>query len=63
MGFLTETCNFNTTAPPDLKAEIMKDLQKPEFSIRKEGRFFSIIVLSFIVVGGINTHHENVKKL
>ncbi|KAM9663621.1 histamine N-methyltransferase [Trichechus inunguis] len=48
--FLTETCNFNTTAPPDLKAEIMKDLQEPEFSVKKEGKIFFNNNLSFIVV-------------
>ncbi|XP_007086465.1 histamine N-methyltransferase [Panthera tigris] len=48
--FLTETCNFNTTAPPDLKAEIMKDLQESEFSIKKEGKVLFNNNLSFIVV-------------
>ncbi|XP_055973595.1 histamine N-methyltransferase [Sorex fumeus] len=48
--FLTETCNFTTTAPPDLKAEIMKDLQEPEFSIKKDGKVLFNNSLSFIVV-------------
>uniref|UniRef100_A0A2K6G7K8 Histamine N-methyltransferase n=1 Tax=Propithecus coquereli TaxID=379532 RepID=A0A2K6G7K8_PROCO len=48
--FLTETCNFNSTAPPDLKAEILKDLQEPEFSIKKEGKVLFNNTLSFIVV-------------
>ena len=48
--FLTETCNFSTTAPPDLKAEIMKDLQEPEFSVKKEGKVLFNNSLSFIVV-------------
>lgn len=48
--FLTETCNFNKTAPPDLKAEIMKDLQEPEFSVKKEGKILFNNNLSFIVV-------------
>ncbi|XP_061055590.1 histamine N-methyltransferase [Eubalaena glacialis] len=48
--FLTETCNFSTTAPPDLKAEIMKDLQEPEFSVNKEGKVLFNNSLSFIVV-------------
>ncbi|XP_008591352.1 PREDICTED: histamine N-methyltransferase isoform X2 [Galeopterus variegatus] len=48
--FLTETCNFSTTAPPDLKAEIMKDLQEPEFSFKKEGKVLFNNTLSFIVV-------------
>ncbi|GAB1286027.1 Histamine N-methyltransferase [Apodemus speciosus] len=34
--FLTETCNFSKTAPLNLKMEIMKDLQEPEFSVKKE---------------------------
>ncbi|XP_062055370.1 histamine N-methyltransferase [Lepus europaeus] len=50
LDFLTETCNFNTTAPPDLKAELMKDLQEPEFSIRKEGKILFNNNLSFIVI-------------
>ncbi|XP_059783104.1 histamine N-methyltransferase [Balaenoptera ricei] len=48
--FLTETRNFSTTAPPDLKAEIMKDLQEPEFSVKKEGKVLFNNSLSFIVV-------------
>ncbi|XP_004613759.1 histamine N-methyltransferase [Sorex araneus] len=48
--FLTETCNFTTTAPPDLKAEIMKDLQEPEFSVKKDGKVLFNNSLSFIVV-------------
>ncbi|XP_057350465.1 histamine N-methyltransferase [Manis pentadactyla] len=48
--FLTETCNFSKTAPPDLKAEIMKDLQEPEFSVKKEGKVLFNNSLSFIVV-------------
>uniref|UniRef100_A0A8C2N4Q6 Histamine N-methyltransferase n=1 Tax=Cricetulus griseus TaxID=10029 RepID=A0A8C2N4Q6_CRIGR len=48
--FLTETCNFNKTAPPDLRAEIMKDLQEPEFSVKKEGKVLFNNNLSFIVV-------------
>lgn len=48
--FLTETCNFSKTAPLDLKAEIMKDLQEPEFSVKKEGKVLFNNNLSFIVV-------------
>ncbi|XP_027621481.1 histamine N-methyltransferase [Tupaia chinensis] len=48
--FLTETCNFSTTAPPDLKAQIMIDLQQPEFSVKKEGKILFNNSLSFIVV-------------
>nr|XP_031533632.1 histamine N-methyltransferase [Vicugna pacos] len=47
--FLTETRHFNKTAPPDLKAEITKDLQEPEFSIKKEGKVLFNNNLSFIV--------------
>ncbi|XP_035879440.1 histamine N-methyltransferase isoform X1 [Phyllostomus discolor] len=50
LDFLTETCNFNTTAPPDLKAEIMKALQEPEFSVKKDGKVLFNNNLSFIVV-------------
>uniref|UniRef100_A0A2K5UBL6 Histamine N-methyltransferase n=3 Tax=Macaca TaxID=9539 RepID=A0A2K5UBL6_MACFA len=49
--FLTETCNFNATAPPDLKAELVKDLQEPEFSTKKEGKVLFNNNLSFIVIG------------
>lgn len=48
--FLTETCNFLTTAPPDLRAEIMKDLQGPEFIVRKEGKILFDNSLSFITI-------------
>ncbi|XP_027256759.2 histamine N-methyltransferase isoform X2 [Cricetulus griseus] len=48
--FLIETCNFNKTAPPDLRALIMKDLQEPEFSVKKEGKVLFNNNLSFIVV-------------
>ncbi|XP_053453800.1 histamine N-methyltransferase [Nycticebus coucang] len=50
MDFLTETCHFSTTAPPDLKTEILKDLQEPEFSVKKEGKILFNNTLSFIVV-------------
>lgn len=50
--FLTETCHFNATAPPDLKEEIMKDLQEPEFSVKKGGKVLFNNSLSFIVVWG-----------
>lgn len=50
LDFLTETCNFNTTAPPDLKEELMKALQEPEFSNRKEGKILFNNNLSFIVI-------------
>lgn len=48
--FLTETCNFSKTAPQGLKEEIMKDLQEPEFSVKKEGKVLFNNNLSFIVV-------------
>ncbi|XP_036989105.2 histamine N-methyltransferase isoform X1 [Artibeus jamaicensis] len=48
--FLTETYNFSTTAPPDLKAEITKALQEPEFSVKKDGKVLFNNNLSFIVV-------------
>ncbi|XP_075386137.1 histamine N-methyltransferase [Tenrec ecaudatus] len=50
LDFLTETCNFNTTAPMALKAEIMQDLQEPEFSVKRDGKIFFNNNLSFIVV-------------
>ncbi|XP_066088854.1 histamine N-methyltransferase [Saccopteryx bilineata] len=50
LDFLTETCHFNTTAPGDLRAEIVKDLQEPEFSVKKDGKVLFNNNLSFIVV-------------
>ncbi|XP_006834635.1 PREDICTED: histamine N-methyltransferase-like [Chrysochloris asiatica] len=50
LDFLTETCNFNKTAPSALKAEIMKDLQEPEFSVKNQGKIFFNNNLSVIVI-------------
>ncbi|XP_074071172.1 histamine N-methyltransferase [Macrotis lagotis] len=50
LDFLTETCQFSKTAPPDLKAEIIEDLQRPGFSVKEKGKILFHNHLSFIVV-------------
>ncbi|XP_027691414.1 histamine N-methyltransferase [Vombatus ursinus] len=49
LDFLTETCHFSKTAPPDLKAEIIEDLQRPGFSIKERGKILFHNHLSFIL--------------
>ncbi|XP_053111004.1 histamine N-methyltransferase-like isoform X1 [Hemicordylus capensis] len=50
LDFLTETCNFNKTAPLDLKNELIEDLKKLEYSEKKGGRYFFNNNLSAIVI-------------
>ncbi|MGH0120070.1 UNVERIFIED_CONTAM: hypothetical protein FKN15_062760 [Acipenser sinensis] len=50
MDFLTETCEFNKTAPPDLKAEIMSFLRQPECTTEKDGKIIFNNTLGAIVV-------------
>lgn len=50
LEFLTGTCNFNKTAPPDLKAEILRGLQEPKFNVKKYLKVLFINGLRFIVV-------------
>ncbi|XP_072840027.2 histamine N-methyltransferase isoform X1 [Pogona vitticeps] len=50
LDFLTETCNFSKTAPLDLKAEIVEDLKKPEYSEMRGGRYFFNNTLTAIVI-------------
>ncbi|XP_072469302.1 histamine N-methyltransferase [Notamacropus eugenii] len=50
LDFLTETCHFSKTAPPDLKAEILEDLQRPGFSVKEREKILFHNHLSFIVV-------------
>ncbi|KAJ7345802.1 hypothetical protein JRQ81_001752 [Phrynocephalus forsythii] len=50
LDFLTETCNFSKTAPPDLKCDIIEDLKKPEYSEMRGGRYFFNNSLNAIVI-------------
>ncbi|KAK6485160.1 histamine N-methyltransferase-like isoform X1 [Huso huso] len=50
MDFLTETCEFNKTAPPDLKAEIMSFLRQPECITEKDGKIIFNNTLGAIMV-------------
>ncbi|XP_030065212.1 histamine N-methyltransferase [Microcaecilia unicolor] len=50
MDFLTETCNFDKTAPPDLKAEIMEALKQPECSVIRDGKIiFNNTLTAFLL--------------
>ncbi|XP_066490817.1 histamine N-methyltransferase-like [Tiliqua scincoides] len=48
LDFLTETCNFNETAPLDLKNEIVEDLKL--YSDKRDGRYFFNNNLGAIVI-------------
>ncbi|PIO33843.1 hypothetical protein AB205_0118690 [Aquarana catesbeiana] len=48
---VTEKLHFAETAPADIKAKIMEDLQSPEFSIRRDGKILLDTRIKAIVVG------------
>ncbi|XP_063789793.1 histamine N-methyltransferase [Pseudophryne corroboree] len=50
LDFLTETCEFNKNAPPELRDEIMHDLKSPGCSSIKHGKIIFNNNLSVIVV-------------
>nr|XP_033802397.1 histamine N-methyltransferase isoform X2 [Geotrypetes seraphini]XP_033802398.1 histamine N-methyltransferase isoform X2 [Geotrypetes seraphini] len=50
LDFLTETYNFEKTAPPDLKAEIMDTLKQPECSIIRDGKIIFNNTLTALLV-------------
>ncbi|XP_009981970.1 PREDICTED: histamine N-methyltransferase isoform X1 [Tauraco erythrolophus] len=50
LDFLTETCEFSKTAPPDLKRQIMEELRKPECSEKRDGKVLFNNNLSVIVI-------------
>ncbi|KAG8548212.1 hypothetical protein GDO81_026155 [Engystomops pustulosus] len=52
LDFLTETCDFNKNAPPELREEIMQDLRSPGCSSMKNGKVIFNNNLSAIVVDG-----------
>ncbi|NXF29523.1 HNMT methyltransferase, partial [Nyctibius bracteatus] len=50
LDFLTETCEFSRTAPPELKRQVMEELRKPECSEKRDGKVLFNNNLSFIVI-------------
>ncbi|NWH74309.1 HNMT methyltransferase, partial [Piaya cayana] len=50
LDFLTETCEFSKTAPPELKHQVMEELRKPECSEKRDGRVLFNNNLSVIVI-------------
>ncbi|NXH69699.1 HNMT methyltransferase, partial [Hydrobates tethys] len=50
LDFLTETCEFSKTAPPELKRQVMEELRKPECSEKRDGKVFFNNNLSVIVI-------------
>ncbi|KFV58231.1 Histamine N-methyltransferase [Tyto alba] len=50
LDFLTETCDFSKTAPPELKRQVMEELRKPECSEKKDGKVLFNNNLSVIVI-------------
>lgn len=50
LDFLTETCNFSKTAPPELKHQIMEELKKPGCSEKRNGKVLFNNNLSAIVI-------------
>ncbi|NWI32578.1 HNMT methyltransferase, partial [Sula dactylatra] len=50
LDFLTETCEFSKTAPPELKRQVMEELRKPECSEERDGKVLFNNNLSVIVI-------------
>ncbi|XP_065606572.1 histamine N-methyltransferase-like [Cyrtonyx montezumae] len=50
LDFLTETCEFSKTAPPELQQQVLEELRKPGCSENKNGKVFFNSNLSVIVV-------------
>ncbi|NWY54398.1 HNMT methyltransferase, partial [Chionis minor] len=50
LDFLTETCEFSKTAPPELKCQVMEELRKPECSEKRDGKVLFNNNLSVIVI-------------
>ncbi|NXJ93909.1 HNMT methyltransferase, partial [Corythaixoides concolor] len=50
LDFLTETCEFSKTAPPDLKRQVMEELRKPECSEKRDEKVLFNNNLSVIVI-------------
>ncbi|NXT29118.1 HNMT methyltransferase, partial [Syrrhaptes paradoxus] len=50
LDFLTETCEFSKTAPPELKRQVIEELRKPECSEKRDGKVLFNNSLSAIVI-------------
>ncbi|XP_051480176.1 histamine N-methyltransferase-like isoform X1 [Apus apus] len=50
LDFLTATCEFSKTAPPELKHRVIEELRKPECSEEKDGKVLFSNNLSLIVI-------------
>ncbi|KFQ68121.1 Histamine N-methyltransferase, partial [Phaethon lepturus] len=50
LDFLTETCEFSKTAPPELRSQVMEELRKPECSEKRDGKVLFNNNLSVIVI-------------
>ncbi|NXE07714.1 HNMT methyltransferase, partial [Lophotis ruficrista] len=50
LDFLTETCDFSKTAPPELKSQVMEELRKPECSEKRDGKVLFNNTMSAIVI-------------
>ncbi|NXV99105.1 HNMT methyltransferase, partial [Fregetta grallaria] len=50
LDFLTETCEFSKTAPPELKRQVMEELKKPECSEKRDGKVLFNNNLNVIVI-------------
>ncbi|NXU46985.1 HNMT methyltransferase, partial [Turnix velox] len=50
LDFLTETCDFNKNAPPELKHQVLEELKKPGCSEERDGKVFFNNNLSAIIV-------------
>ncbi|KAM9287088.1 histamine N-methyltransferase-like [Morus bassanus] len=50
LDFLTETCEFSKTAPPELKRQVMEELRKPGCSEERDGKVLFNNNLSVIVI-------------
>ncbi|NWX42984.1 HNMT methyltransferase, partial [Steatornis caripensis] len=50
LDFLTETCEFSKTAPPELKRQVIEELRKPECSEKRDGKVLFNNNLSVMVI-------------
>ncbi|NXL56125.1 HNMT methyltransferase, partial [Chordeiles acutipennis] len=50
LDFLTETCDFSKTAPPELKHQVIEELRKPGCSEKRDGKVLFNNNLSVIVI-------------
>lgn len=50
LDFLTESCEFSKTAPPELKRQVMEELRKPGCSEKRDGKVLFNNNLSAVVI-------------